>query len=344
MFSFIQTTLTPAGYHGPRDDRHPRLPFFEGWYFKLVDAHESTRLAVIPGVFHARDPRENHAFIQVLDGATGQVSYHQYPIEEFLASKTGFDIHIGPNHFSQMGMTLDIADPQRVLCGEVRFHDPLPSPWPVTPLSPGIMGWYAWVPFMECYHGVVSFNHGLEGDLIMGDQRCDLTGGRGYIEKDWGRSFPAAWIWTQTNHFKHADTCLTASIAIIPWLGSVFPGFIVGLWHEGQLYRFATYTGAHTNVLDISTDQVHWEVSNRDYTLEMIASRAEGGLLIAPTPSGMDRRIAETLDARVSVRLSQRSSRGNQIIFEDEGRNAGLEAVGDLERLRQMLALPNQAA
>jgi len=142
----------------------------------------------------------------------------------------------------------------------------------------------------------------------------------------------------------HADTCLTASIAIIPWLGSVFPGFIVGLWHDGQLYRFATYTGAHTNVLDISANQVHWEVSNRNYSLEMIASRAEGGLLIAPTPSGMDRRIAETLDARVAVRLSRRGPGGNEIIFEDEGRNAGLEAVGDLERLCQMLALPDQVA
>ena len=337
MLNIIQTTMSPAGYHGPREDYHPRLPFFEGWYFKLVDAQESTRLAVIPGVFHAQNPKENHAFIQVLDGASGEVSYHQYPIEEFQTAEKGFDIRIGPNHFSLAGITLDIADSQRTLRGEIRFHDPVPSPWPVTPFSPGIMGWYAWVPFMECYHGVVSFNHGLEGDLIMGDQRFDLTSGRGYIEKDWGRSFPSAWIWTQTNHFKHANTCLTASIAIIPWLGNAFPGFIVGLWHNNHLYRFATYTGAKTRALEISTDQVRWEVSHGGYTLEMIAARAQGGLLIAPTPSGMDRRIAETLDARVSVRLSQRSSRGNQILFEDEGRHAGLEAVGDLERLRQML-------
>lgn len=337
MLNFIQTTMCPAGFHGPREDYHPRLPFFEGWYFKLVDAQESIRLAVIPGVFHARDPQENHAFIQVLDGATGQTSYHQYPIEEFKAAKTGFDIRIGPNHFSQAGITLEIADSQRTLRGEIRFNDPTPTPWPVTPFSPGIMGWYAWMPFMECYHGVVSFNHGLEGDLVMGDQSCDLTGGRGYIEKDWGRSFPSAWIWTQTNHFKHVDTCLTASIAIIPWLGTSFPGFIVGLWHKNQLHRFATYTGARTRVLEISTDQVRWEVTNRSYTLEMTAYRAQGGLLIAPTPGGMDRRIAETLDANVSVRLSQRSSRGNQVIFEDEGRNAGLEAVGDLDRLRQIL-------
>lgn len=199
------------------------------------------------------------------------------------------------------------------------------------------MGWYAWVPFMECYHGVVSLYHGLDGELQMGDQRWNFTSGRGYIEKDWGRSFPSAWIWTQTNHFQHTGTCLTASIAIIPWLGNAFPGFIVGLWHNGRLYRFATYTGAHTRMLDIRTDRVYWEVANRSYTLEMIAYRAQGGLLKAPTPSGMDRRIAETLDARVAVRLSQRSSRGDHTLFEDEGRNAGLEAVGDLERLRQML-------
>ena len=334
MRHFIQNTMNPAGYHGPRDGLLPRWPFFEGWYFKLVDAHESARIAVIPGVFYGRDPKEHHAFIQVLDGGSGDASYHQYPIEEFQAAKAGFDVRIGPNHFTQSGITLDIADSQRPLRGEIRFHDPAPISWPVTPLSPGIMGWYAWVPFMECYHGVVSFNHGLDGDLRMGTQDCDFTGGLGYIEKDWGRSFPSAWIWTQTNHFKHAGTCLTASIAIIPWLGNAFPGFIVGLWHNDRLYRFATYTGATTRVLDIGTDRVRWEVSDRRFTLEMIAYRAQGGLLKAPTPSGMDRRIAETLDAHISVRLSKR---GGQILFEDEGRNAGLEAAGDLDHLRQML-------
>ncbi|WP_243392439.1 MULTISPECIES: tocopherol cyclase family protein [unclassified Mesotoga] len=29
----------------------------------------------------------------------------------------------------------------------------------------------------------------------------DLTGGKGYIEKDWGRSLPDAWIWMQSNNF-----------------------------------------------------------------------------------------------------------------------------------------------
>ncbi len=32
-------------------------------------------------------------------------------------------------------------------------------------LDPGIMGWYKYVPFMQCYHGVVSLNHELKGQL-----------------------------------------------------------------------------------------------------------------------------------------------------------------------------------
>jgi hypothetical protein len=331
---FFRATLNPAGYHGPRGKSSTRSPYFEGWYFKLVDAQETARLAVIPGVFVGRSPAESHAFIQVLDGNAGDVTYHSFPFDQFQAAPDGFDLRIGPNHFNLSGMELDIADAQRTLRGEIRFRDPAPVSWPVTLLSPGIMGWYAWVPLMECYHGVLSFNHGLAGALTLGQRLVDFGGGRGYIEKDWGHAFPAAWVWTQTNHFQHhSAACLTASIAVIPWLGRAFPGFIAGLWHQGRLYRFATYTGARTRLLEIGAEQVHWVMERSPYTLEISAFPAQGALLQAPTPSGMDRRIAETLDARVIVRLKQ----GSQVIFEDEGRNAGLEVVGDSNRLRRML-------
>lgn len=89
MLNFVKTTLNPAGFHGPRGNHPSRLPFFEGWYFKLVDAQEAARLAVIPGVYHACDPKEDHAFIQVLDGSSGQSSYHTYSIEEFWAANPG---------------------------------------------------------------------------------------------------------------------------------------------------------------------------------------------------------------------------------------------------------------
>ena len=112
------------------------------------------------------------------------------------------------------------------------------------------------------------------------------TAGRGYIEKDWGQSFPSAWVWFQSNHFETPGTSLTASVAVIPFLGGAFRGFIVGLWHERRLYRFATYTGAEIETLDIQPDHVRWVIVDKEHRLELIARRAPGAAILGPTTGG----------------------------------------------------------
>jgi hypothetical protein len=193
------------------------------------------------------------------------------------------------------------------------------------------MGWYAWAPFMECYHGVLSFGHGLTGTLELDGRSTDFDGGRGYIEKDWGRAFPSAYIWMQTNHFADPTTCLTASIAMIPWLRGEFRGFIVGVRHGGELHRFATYTGARTTSLRLDDETVQWHMrSRRGMTLDLVATRTRGGLLHAPVRTQMHRRVEETLDAQIGVLLTDPQGR---VLVDDTGSCGGLEVHGDLERL-----------
>jgi hypothetical protein len=333
MIQFLRTTLNPAGYHG----HGMAPPFFEGWYYKLVDASQQHRLAIIPGIFLSQDPARHHAFVQVLDGRTGKGTYHRYRAEEFWAAKSGLDLRIGPNRFTRETLSLDIDAADISIRGSLHFDNL--TPWPVTVASPGIMGWYAWVPLMQCYHGIVSLDHGIEGGLVLNDQPIDFVGGRGYIEKDWGRSFPSAWIWFQSNHFEQPGTSLTASVAIIPWIRRSFPGFIIGVWHDGVLYRFATYTGARIEKLDITDEQVRWVVCDRHHRLELEAIRAEGGLLQAPTTLDMGRRIAETLNATVRLALYELGHREPRLLVAGTGRHAGLEAVGNLASLRAMAGL-----
>jgi hypothetical protein len=323
MRRWLQTRLHPAWYQGYR----ARPPYFEGWYFKLIDLTEQHRYAVIPGVFLGQG--NSHAFVQVLDGVTGETTYHEYPLEAFQAAEDRFDVRVGPNRFTLERIELQIESAERTVTGVLRFSGL--TPWPVTLLSPGIMGWYAWVPRMECYHGVLSFDHEIHGVLTLDGQAIDFSAGRGYIEKDWGRSFPAAWVWMQTNHFETPGTSLTASIAVIPWMGSSFLGFIIGLWHERRLYRFATYTGARVEKLAAGEDHVNWVVRDRRYRLEIDAQRDGGfrtGVLRGPTGLDMGGRVPESLQAQVSLRLSAVS--GDSTIFEGVGRNAGLEIVGEL--------------
>jgi hypothetical protein len=317
----VTGVLHPEGFHGGG----VRSSYFEGWYVKLVSADQGARFAVIPGVF--LDPKGvGEAFVQVLDGRTGESWYHRYDVAEFGADDDRFNVRVGPNRFTERGVVLDLPSLQ----GEIRFATPL-DPWPVTWRSPGVMGWYAWVPRMECKHGVVSFGHDLEGTLLHGGAATCFDGGRGYSEKDWGAAFPSAYVWMQTNHFAERTTCLTASVALIPWVRSEFRGHIVGLLHRGELHRFATYTGAVTTRLELDDDAVRWHLrSKQGSVLELTADRPRGGLLHAPVRTEMHRRVEETLDASVHVRLLDRSGR---LLLDDVGRCGGLEVHGDLDRL-----------
>lgn len=315
-------------YHG----RLMSPPFFEGWYFKVVDASGENRYAFIPGVFVGKTPADSHVFVQVLDGSSQRVEYHRYPIEQFWSAEGRFELRIGDNTFTLNQIKLKIKNDQQQVNGVLNFDNPIG--WPVRITSPGVMGWYAWVPRMECYHGVLGFDHAVEGAITVDGQTHDFEGGRGYIEKDWGKAFPQAWVWMQSNHFQQAHTCLTASVAIIPWLGSAFAGFIVGFWQDGKLHRFATYANSRILGLEVDDQRVRWQMRNNTHRLEIVATQAEGGLLHAPTPEGMGRRIAETLSASIHVRLINLKS--GDVEFDGVGEYAGLEAVGDMEKLRDM--------
>ncbi len=317
----LHSTLNPAIYHG----FNKKPPFFEGWYFKLVSADEKHKVAIIPGIILGKN---GHSFIQVLEGVSGRVDYHAFPLPDFQAERNRFGLNLGGNLFDDRSLSLNIERPEGHLSGEVRLGEL--QPWPVTLLSPGIMGWFAWVPRMECYHGVLSFDHPLEGSLTLNGVAMDFSGGRGYIEKDWGKSFPAGWVWFQTNHFSGQRACITASVAIIPWLGSAFRGFIVGLWLDGKLYRFATYTGARLESLEILEDRVEWVLRDARFRLALTARRAQGSPLRGPTRVDMGQRVLETLNASIQVRLETVQG---ALIFEGEGRHAGLEVMGDLPRL-----------
>ena len=322
MRRYLHTTLTPAMYHGHR----ARPPFFEGWYFKLISADEQQRYAIIPGVILGE---QGHAFIQVLNGSSGASAYHRFPLEQFWASQHGFELRIGESHFTSQAISLKVAAEAGAIEGQLRFANPIP--WPVSLRSPGIMGWYAWVPRMECYHGVLSFDHPIQGALRIEGVDLDFEAGRGYIEKDWGQSFPSAWVWFQSNHFESRETSLTASVAVIPFLGSAFRGFIIGLWHEQRLYRFATYTGARIDSLDIQPDHVRILIVDKVYRLELVTRRAASGAILGPTRVEMGMRVNETLQGTVEARLETRKG---AVLFEGTGRNAGLEVQGDLDRLR----------
>ncbi|MEX1366100.1 MAG: tocopherol cyclase family protein, partial [Nannocystaceae bacterium] len=275
-------------------------------------------------------------FVFVVDGRAGTCRIVRYAMSDLAADDRRYDVRIGPNHFSEDGLVLNLDTPELTLHGEVRY-DAL-VPWPVSRRSPGAMGWYAYVPLMQCFHGVVSLDHGLTGTLALDGEALGFDAGRGYIEKDWGRGFPRVWVWCQCNHFAASPgTSLMVSVATIPWLGRTFAGLLASLWHEGRLYRFTTYNRGKIRRLAVDDDTVRVMMTIPGFSLEVVVQRGTRvALLHAPDAVDMVPRVGEALDATVWARLTDR---GGAAAWEGEGGPAALEVQGDTAVLQRMLGL-----
>lgn len=325
-FGYVNKKMShPEMFQGYKKSKN----YFEGWYFKMVSANGSSIFSVIPGISLSSDGKEKHAFIQIIDGTTAETSYYTFPIEDFSFSKSGFAIRIGKNYFSENKLVLDVRSDKNDISGEISFSNIVKLP-PGKIINPGIMGWYRFVPLMECYHGVVSLNHDLSGYLNIDGKKNIFNDGIGYIEKDWGSSMPSAWIWMQSNHFSKKNCSFMLSVANVPWLGKSFTGFLGFFFLDGTIRRFATYTNAKLVLEQISLNSVNMTIKDKDNIYEIEAMRNEVGLLKAPVNGSMDRRIPESINAIINLKVLD--SKGDTI-FNDSTSIAGLELVGDKKDL-----------
>jgi hypothetical protein len=193
------------------------------------------------------------------------------------------------------------------------------------------MGPYAFAPFMECYHGIVSMDHAISGELMVHNEKINFYNGRGYIEKDWGRSFPSAYFWLQTNHFSEPGISLKASVAKIPWIRNSFTGFIAGLWLKNKLYRFTTYNRTKLRKSFTDAETLEIVLENKNYLLEIFAHRDKATTLASPILGLMDGRIEESMTARTEVRLFDKKK--NVVLLHDTGRSTGMELAGKIQEI-----------
>ncbi|MHB1452328.1 MAG: tocopherol cyclase family protein [Saccharofermentanales bacterium] len=312
--------------------------YFEGWYFKQVSADLRSTVSVIPGI--SKDVSDSHSFIQTiihLTDASGdaflETHYYRFPIGEFNCIDEPFSLTIGKNRFTRDGMALDLADGDFSLSGSVGFSGF--TKIRTGPLHPNIMGFFAYLPFMECYHGIVSMDHDLQGSLLFKGREIAFDGGRGYIEKDWGTSFPKEYIWLQSNHFEKPQSSIMCSVAHIPFGAFSFQGFICNLTTDGKEYRFATYNGSRLVKLEYTEEALDLRITKGGLIFEVKARMLGGGLLKAPKLGSMHHTIKEGLSGTVGVRLSRKTG---EIIFEGNGDPCGIELVKRIFREDAKLA------
>jgi tocopherol cyclase len=290
-------------FHG----RYRSRSYFEGWYFKHQS--DTNEIAFIPGV-NFTEQGEKKAFIQVI---TGDESFQEdYPYSTFKVSRHKPVIRIGESIFSHRGLKINMNGKDFTCSGTIKY----PS---LTPLKSDIMGPFRFVPFMECNHGVISMKHHLEGALTLNGKKMDFADGNGYIEKDWGSSFPQNYLWLQCNRFTDPSCSIMVSIAKIPFAGFHFQGCICAVTFQGKEYRLATYNG----VKIIRYSQNELVLRQGKYCLQAEMRSDSPQQLLAPRLGGMTRRIRENMSCPARFRFYC----AEKLLFDLQSEDAGYEFV-----------------
>jgi hypothetical protein len=293
--------------------------YFEGWYFKQVSLRSKKTVSFIPGIsLGGEDP---HCFVQVIVSPPVQTHYVRYPLDAFKWTDDPFSLIVGDSRFSRQGCAVRLASEGIDLAADLKFgpFTPIEANWRM----PNIMGFFAYFPKMECKHGIVSMDHTVSGEVRYNGETYSFCDDRGYIEKDWGTSFPRRYVWIQANHFARAGDSLMLSTAEIPFLGRTFTGLIANLVHGGREYRFATYTGAKPIREQRRSDGVDVEIKKGRWRLFVQARTEASGELKAPIRGLMKNTIKEGLGGSIRVRLTH----GETVVCDMTSPYAGIEVV-----------------
>ena len=313
----------PELYHGQSQKR----PFFEGWYHKMSSKNGETFVA-IPGIYRSGINNNQTAFLMFYQGSNGRVDYIPYKVEDFQCDAKSYKLKLGKNYFSLERVVLDFENEHLNVKGEISANKL--NPWPVSLIERGCMGWYGYIPTMECFHGILSMNHALNGHLDINKDRVSLDHGVGYIEKDWGKNFPKDWVWAQSNDFNEPELSISASLATIPWKNYEFSGFIVGIHHKEKLYKFTTYNFSKILKIKFEDNALFWVIKKGHLQLEItIRSGRTSGLLHAPDKTDMVPKVREFLDGEISFILKK----NQEIILEQYSDQCAVEIIGKTNRL-----------
>lgn len=297
-------------------DDEKNSPYFEGYYYRAV-APDGRSISVIPGIAVNGG---GHCFIQLMDSRLGGF-YFRFPVEKFQYARGGLYLAVGGSAFSHEGYSLDL-DGEITVKGTLRFKNPVA--YPSLPYGPGIMGPFSFLPFMECNHGVVCVKSGLEGSLVIGGDKVDFDGGTGYIEKDWGSSFPSEYIWAQSGSFRGRDASFMLSAARGPGGPAAINGLIAFLYCEGRFWRFATYSGAYVKKILPRAGSTELYIAAPGRSLKVSLMPNTTSALKAPAAGEMSREIRESAGGAVEIELSGRAG----TIFCGRGENAAIEICG----------------
>ena len=309
---------TKRGFFSKRYDNFQYLgasePSFEGFYCKVAKPNGKT-FVVICGF--ARTKEKSYAFIQV-GSHFSETKYFEYPIESLNINEAGFSFSIQQHQISMEGISIIEEDCEINLTFE-NFNA-----WERTRLRPSIMGILTYVPFVECKHDIVAPHFNASGIVKIEQQTMRFNSDAGYIDRNWGKSFPKRYCWGHLSGFSNDSISIQFAKGSPKWLFLKIPVHIGFLYLNGEITTFKSWRGAQIRIRN--TDDFMVYLKNSKYEIQLLFERDKKLQLKAPDEGNIQDEIMEYAGNPTKVKIFKRKKRrANKLIYEETVFNSTLE-------------------
>lgn len=267
-----------------------RYNYFEGWFQKVYSTKHKASFIIIYG-YATRNTNDTFGFIQVLiPGNIPELIYF---------SKN--EISCDPDrHFVRMGTNILAMEVIRINTVRLSIHLNLNNNYPIRTFK-NSMGYTYFIPNLPCYHAVLNTYHPVSGEIRYNDVQYSLDSELGYLEKNWGTSFPENYFWLHAVDPNDSQVSLLFSRAEIKWLGKKFIKHVGHFRFEGKQIDLRELKNFAVSTLVLNPHSQLIQISSKTIQLDILIMYGNKVMFKGPEEGNLSRDILHHSDALIDV-------------------------------------------
>lgn len=284
-----------------------RGPWYEWWYYKLVDPKTNRSFFFCYGIVNPWD-RENktgnaRAFVNFGDSQQKLILTSHVPVTEFQSSYDYPFTRVGSYIATDRMIAAAFEDQGHTVSWA--FSIDKKRDWEA-------MGWGLRFPkLFNIYWHPAQMDARFSGVITINGKPYFIQNAEGYQDKNWGHAFPKWWFWMAVNAFDHhPDSVFVAGGGDARTQhGLPLPtALLLSLYHDGKLYEFRSSEPQYR--FDWKITMGRWQITatNFNYHLKVTAEADPNQMmdLQFQTPDGKIFHDYETLHGAIRVELFER--------------------------------------
>lgn len=288
MFSINKPSSLQGGFD--------RKKYFEGWFHKIYSAKYKASIILIYG-YTTGNSAKKFGFIQV------HIPNQKVLIMYFDKNEVFCD----PNqHIVRMGEHILTTNKIDIKTQEIDIQLHLTDNQSIHTFK-NSMGYSYVIPNLPCYHAILNKSHFVSGEINTKNTSFVMNQDMGYLEKNWGTSFPENYIWLHAVDPNNVEVNLLFSQAEIKWMGSTFLRHLGYLNFENECIDLRQLKNSVVSCSFVSSKKQLIHISSKLIELEISIILGQQVLFKGPEDGALQRDIIHYTDAIIEVKLKRNS-------------------------------------